>query len=121
VSLRSDIADFIRARVGIDYQVLPYQRELDNAAKPVVLVHRREINRIPGRHAWIEHAVAVHVLVPEAYGKEAEDAADTALSAVLTALQDLADVEWSKAERANYSNFVGYEVTLTAETPSTLI
>lgn len=119
MSLRSEIADVLKAQLpaAVKYKVLPYMRELDNAASRVVMVHRKKITRNTERHALIDHDVVIHVLVPETLGEAAEDAADAAVDDVLAVVQAINDIDWTTAERSTYSNFVGYEITLTATTP----
>ena len=119
MSLRSDISAVLSDRLP-DYLVMPYLRELDNSTKPVVMTHRKQLTQTE-RHAQLDHELPVHVLVPESFGEEAEDAADEALEAVLRVLQLIEDMDWTQAERANYSNFIGWEITLTASTKNYLL
>jgi len=112
VSLRSDVADHLRARLP-GFKVLAYQYEMDNSTMPVVMVHRSRINPHPDRHVLWENTLTVKVLSPQMVGEAAEDAADDALRAVLGALQDLPEVQWTEAERATFANFIGYDVTVT--------
>lgn len=118
MSLRSDIADVLKAELPAGkYRVLPYMRELDNSAARVVMVHRKKIARNRDRHALIDHDVVIHALVPETLGEAAEDAADACVDDVLGVLQQIDNLDWSEAERSTYTNFVGYEITVTATTP----
>jgi hypothetical protein len=114
VSLRSDIADVLQEHLPAGYVVLPYVKELDNTSKPVVMVHRSKLSK--AALSRLESTVTLHVLVPETLGKEAEDAADTALDAVLTLVELMDQLDWTGADRAAYTNFTGWEITLTATT-----
>jgi hypothetical protein len=119
VSLRKEIADVI-AEACPKYKVLPYMRELDGTTMPVVMVHRTEVAKTQ-RHAELGHKVAVHVLIPETWGERVEDAADAALEAVLTVIEDIESLDWTTAERSTYNNFAGWEITLTATTGNYLL
>jgi hypothetical protein len=121
VSLRSELADFLRARLP-GYKVLAYQYEMDNSSMPVVMVHRSKVERHPMHRALWESSLTVSVLVPPMIAGEAlEDAADAALLEVLTALQDADNVEWTEAERVSYANFAGWQVPLTTTTPNEIL
>lgn len=91
---------------------MAYVKTLDNTDRPVVMVHRSKLTRNPAS-AYLDHSVTVHVLVAETLGEAAEDAADAALWDVLAALQGIPDLDWEEATRAPYTNFTGYEITLT--------
>jgi len=118
VSLRSDIADVLKENLPADYAVLAYVKALDNIAKPVVMVHRSKLSKAPLGH--LDHTATLHVLVPETLGQEAEDAADTALENVLGLVEQMNNLEWTTADRATYTNFTGWEITLTASTKNNL-
>lgn len=118
MSLRSDIADVFRDELPADYHVMAYVKTLDNTARPVVMVHRSEVSKESLGH--LGHAITLHVLVPESLGEEAEDAADKALEDVLRLVEAMNNLDWSKATRAPYENFTGWEITLTANTKNYL-
>lgn len=118
MSLRSDIADVLKEELPATYAVLPYVKALDNTARPVVMVHRSEVTKAELSH--LTHAVTLHVLVPDTLGEAAEDAADKALEDVLRLVEAMNNLDWSKADRAPYENFTGWEITLTATTKNYL-
>jgi hypothetical protein len=118
VSLRSDIADVLRDNLPDTFAVMAYVKTLDNTSRPVVMVHRSKITKAPLGH--LDHAVTLHVLVPETLGEAAEDAADTALETVLGLVEAMNDLDWTGADRAAYENFTGWEITLTASTKNYL-
>jgi hypothetical protein len=119
VSLRSDIADVLTAELPADYAVMAYVKSLDNTSRPVVMVHRSKITKAPLGH--LDHAVTLHVLVPETLGEAAEDAADKALETVLALVERMDRLDWTGADRAPYENFTGWEITLTATTKNYLL
>jgi alcohol dehydrogenase YqhD (iron-dependent ADH family) len=119
VSLRSDIAEVLKAELPAEYHVMAYLKTLDNTSRPVVMIHRSEVTKAPMHH--LDHAVTLHVLVPETLGEEAEDAADKALESVLRLVEQMNNLDWTKAERASYENFTGFIVTLTASTRNYLL
>lgn len=119
MSLRSDIADALRENLPKGrYHVQATVRKPDNISKPLVMVNRKELTPDPAQHARLTHELEVHVLVPETFGIEAEDAADAALDAVLQVIERIEqDVLWTRAERANFEgDFIGWTVTLRTET-----
>lgn len=118
MSLRSDIADVLRDNLPVKFHVMAYVKTLDNTDRPVVMVHRSEVTKEALGH--LGHGVTVHVLVAETLGEAAEDAADAALESVLRLLEAMNDLDWSKATRAAYENFTGWEITLTASTKNYL-
>lgn len=113
MSIRSDIADAMRELLPETFVAMPYAKALDNTSVPVIMVHRSKVTRNEAHSYW-DHAVTVHVLVPETIGEAAEDAADAALDAALGVLDLLPNLDWTEAERASYANFTGYEITLSA-------
>lgn len=123
MSLRSDIADALRDNMPTGkYVVQATVRKPDNISKPLVMVNRKELTPDREKHARLGHELEVHVLVPETFGLEAEDAADAALDAVLRVVERIEqDVLWTRAERANFEgDFIGWTVTLTTETANYL-
>ena len=119
MSIRSDIADAMRDLLPPEFKALPYVKALDNISTPVVMVHRSKITRHE-TSSYFDHAVTVHVLVPETLGEAAEDKADAAVEAALGVLDLLPNLDWAEATRAPYANFTGYEITLTATLKHTI-
>lgn len=122
MSLRSDIADALRDNLPKPIHVQATVRKPDNISKPLVMVNRSALTPDKEKHARLGHELEVHVLVPETYGVDAEDAADAALDAVLRVIERIEqDVLWTRAERANFEgDFIGWTVTLATETANYL-
>lgn len=89
--------------------VKPYGFQPAELRRPLVVVFRGGIDREVDALA---HGFTVQVMAPQGLADEAtEDALDGLLDTVLTALQRLDVVAWSKAERKVFlESFQGWEI-----------
>lgn len=115
MSASAKLAVDLRPRLT-GFRVIGYNPDLDAVTGRVVMVYTESIRR-PERFGLnhLEVNLTLWVLVGYEDPKAADDALDKALEDVLGALQHVAWVNWTDAERGVFANrFHGYKVNLTA-------
>ena len=111
MSARTEVAAHLTQALP-SYTVVPFPQDPDRVSGVTVLVWRSQVQRGPVKGARSSDIV-VWVLSGHEDPRKAEDALDTALDAVLAALDDLDASSWDTAERGVYADrFNGYRITL---------
>lgn len=114
----------LTAALPAEYAVMGYPTGLDRVARPTVAVYQETVTKTDQFGASrLQVALAVWVLTGQEDPEQADDILDEALMAVLGALQPLAWIDWTTAERLvpEFVTAHGFKLTCTALTePLTL-
>jgi len=83
--------------------------------KPAVAVWLADLEPGTARGVELQHNVTVNLYLAKTADEAAEDEAEAALDKLLTSLQRLGKVTWTKAERMVFDNVIsGWQITCAA-------
>ncbi|MFF2842702.1 hypothetical protein [Paenarthrobacter sp. NPDC057981] len=114
-TVRETIAEQIKAD-SPEYVVKAFSAAKPEINKPTVFVWRENLTNSP-QTASVTHDLRVALMVPGPQTEAKENELEDLLHAVLVSINSLTFTQWDNCDRATFfDNWIGYEITVIANT-----
>lgn len=117
MTVRSDLAAALKPLLPRNVKIVDVPRGLDGieTSRPVIMLYRETVEKAPNAQGSYFNTFAVWIISPNVDPKRAEDQLDAMLDEVIPALDAIAWLNWSKAERSTFGDnqAPAYKIDLT--------
>jgi hypothetical protein len=114
MTARDEVVAALQTVVPSGIEVIAYSRDIDQPAKPTVMVRVDRVRPVPESREVRRYGFALILITPKTTAGPADDELDGLLEDVLHAVESSTDgLVWTQATRANYEDrFPAYQIEL---------